>query len=219
MGMSAGGEDGQADTGRAEAFSDGVLAIIITLLVLDLRPPGGEPGGLLRGLLRQWPTYLAYVTSYVYVGVVWLNHKAMFRRIRSIDRGLHWANFGILFTTALLPFATAVLARAVEHGNRADERTAVGLYALVGALLCASWWTFFHYLSRHPHLTEEDVEETFFPTERTRASVGVVLYAAAGVLGCFVAVPIAMVIFLALPVFYGVTSNGLYALPSAVSRM
>ena len=68
-------------------------------------------------------------------------------------------------------------------------------------------------------LTDEEVEETFFPTERTRASVGVVLYAVAGVLGCFVAVPIAMVIFLALPVYYGVTSNGLYALPSAVSRM
>ena len=123
MGMSAEGESGQADTGRAEAFSDGVIAIIITLLVLDLRPPGGEPGGLLRGLLRQWPTYLAYVTSYVYVGVVWLNHKAMFRRIRSIDRGLHWANFGILFTTAL----SAVRDRgprpcrgARQPGRRAD---------------------------------------------------------------------------------------------------
>lgn len=61
---------GLADTGRAVAFSDAVFAIIITLLVLDLRPTEVEPGRLLYGLLRQWPTYLAYVTSYLYVGVV-----------------------------------------------------------------------------------------------------------------------------------------------------
>jgi uncharacterized membrane protein len=77
--------------------------------------------------LQQWPTYLAYVTSYLYVGVVWLNHKAEFRRIRWIDRGLHWVNIGVLFTTALLPFATAVMADAVQEGNQDDERTAVGL--------------------------------------------------------------------------------------------
>ncbi len=53
---------GQSATGRAEAFSDGVLAILITLLVLELKPPKGEPGHLLSGLLAQWPTYLAYVT-------------------------------------------------------------------------------------------------------------------------------------------------------------
>ena len=97
---------GRSDTRRAEAFSDGVLAIIITLLVLELKPPQGEPGRLLAGLLAQWPTYLAYVTSYLYVAVIWLNHKATFKRIHTIDRGLHWANVGVLFTTALLPFAT-----------------------------------------------------------------------------------------------------------------
>ena len=60
-----------SDTARVEAFSDGVFAIIITLLVLDVRTPKVEPGQLLFGLLQQWPTYLAYVTSFLYVGVVW----------------------------------------------------------------------------------------------------------------------------------------------------
>jgi uncharacterized membrane protein len=78
------------------AFSDGVFAIVITLLVLDLRPPRVKAGQLLRGLLEQWPTYTAYVTSYLYVAVVWLNHKAAFQRIRWLDRGTSWANFGIL---------------------------------------------------------------------------------------------------------------------------
>lgn len=60
----------RTSTARAEAFSDAVLAIIITLLVLDLRPPHGQPGQLLSGLLQQWPTYLAYAASYLYVAVV-----------------------------------------------------------------------------------------------------------------------------------------------------
>jgi uncharacterized membrane protein len=209
---------GRADTGRAEAFSDGVFAIIITLLVLDLRPPAGEPGRLLSGLVQQWPTYLAYVTSYLYVAVVWLNHKGVFRRLRQIDLGLHWVNLGVLFTTALLPFATAVLSRTVEHGHAADVRTAVGLYALVGALLCVSWLAFFHYLSRHSDLAVEDVQTGFFPRERIRAWAGIALYVAAGTLGYLVAPAVALVIFLALPIFFGLTSEGLDAVPAVRRR-
>lgn len=207
-----------ADTGRVEAFSDGVLAIVITLLVLDLRPPQVQPGKLLSGLLDQWPGYLAYLTSFHYVGVVWLNHHAAFRRISLIDRPLHWANLGILFTTALLPFPTAVISQALQEDNVADARTAVGLYALVGVLLCMSWLAFFHYLSRHPHLTEDDVEDGFFRRERTRAWLGIVLYAVAGVLGVALAPLFGLVIFLALTVFYGITSHGLEGLPSRRRR-
>jgi uncharacterized membrane protein len=76
----------RSDTRRTEAFSDGVFAIVITLLVLDLRPPQVRPGHLLSGLIQQWPAYLAYVTSYIYVAVVWLNHKGAFMRIGRVDR-------------------------------------------------------------------------------------------------------------------------------------
>ncbi|MDB6124050.1 MAG: putative integral rane protein [Pedosphaera sp.] len=197
-----------ADTGRAQAFSDGVFAIVITLLVLDLRPPEGKPGQLLYGLLQQWPIYLAYLTSYVYVAVVWTNHKSAFRRIRFIDRGLHWANFGVLFTTALLPFPTAVVAKAMQHGNAVDIRVAVAFYAFIGAQLCLSWWVFFHYLHHHPELIKEVVEDEYFAFERKRALLGVVLYIAAGVIGYLVFPLMAMGIFLFLPVFYGITSEG-----------
>ena len=108
----------RSDTGRAEAFSDAVLAIVITLLVLDLQPPQHRAGQLLTALLDQWPTYLAYLTSFLYVGVVWLNHKAAFNRISQMDRGLHWANLAILLATSLLPFPTAVIADAVESATR-----------------------------------------------------------------------------------------------------
>jgi uncharacterized membrane protein len=107
-------DDGsRSDAGRTEAFSDGVLAIVITLLVLDLRVPRARPGHLLAGLLAQWPSYAAYVASYLYVAVVWLNHRATFQRVGTADRGLHWANFFVLFATALLPFPTIVLSDAL----------------------------------------------------------------------------------------------------------
>lgn len=218
MGKPSDQKSARGDLSRAEGFSDGVLAIIITLLALDLRPPEAEPGRLLSGLLQQWPTYLAYLTSYLYVGVVWTNHKAAFRRIRFINRGLHWANLGILFTTALLPFPTAVLSKAMKIGNSANERTAVGLYALIGALLCVSWLIFFHYLHRHPELVSEDLQEGFFAGERTRAWAGVALYSAAGVLGYMIGPPAALAIFLVLPIFYGMTSEGLYESPLVQRR-
>jgi uncharacterized membrane protein len=206
----------RSDTRRAEAFSDGVFAIVITLLVLDLRPPQVRPGQLLSGLIQQWPAYLAYVTSYIYVAVVWLNHRGAFKRIGHVDRGLHWANLAVLFTTALLPFPTAVVSHAMQEGNPTDIRTAVAMYALVGALLCAAWLAFFQHLSSHPILLAEDVDREFFPKERIRAWTGIALYVIAGVLGVLAAPPIALAIFLTLPAFYGATSSGLYSLPPIV---
>jgi uncharacterized membrane protein len=207
-----------SDTVRAEGFSDAVLAIIITLLILDLFPIEYERGELLDGLLRQWPTYLAYGMSYLYVGVVWLNHKAAFRRIDRADPGLHWLNLLVLFATAWLPFPTAVLADALQMQDLADERVAIGLYALFGALLCISWWAFFQHLARHPELLAEGVDAGFFRRERTRAWLGLICYLLAPVLG-LVFVPIALVVFLALPIYFAVTSHGLDVLPSFVYKV
>lgn len=95
-----------------------------------------------------------------------------------------------------------------KTGNLADERVAVALYAIVGALLCLSWLVFFSHLARHPELTEEDVEDSYFARERPRALAGVVLYLAAGTVGVLVHPLVASVIFVILPVFYGLTSHG-----------
>jgi TMEM175 potassium channel family protein len=138
------------DTSRVEAFSDGVFAIVITLLVLDLRVPDVPKGQMWSGLLAQWPGYVAYIASFLYVAVVWLNHKAAFNRIKCMDRGLRWANLGVLFFTALLPFPTLLVSHALREDNLADQRTAVVAYALASALLCTSWLVFFHYLAHQP---------------------------------------------------------------------
>jgi uncharacterized membrane protein len=205
--------DGQAaqwsDPTRAVAFSDAVFAIIITLLVLDLVPPDWPPGHLLERLMERWPIYVAYLASYLLVGVAWINHAAAFRHIRRMDRALHWINLAVLFATGLLPFPTAVLARAMGAGNLADERIAVGLYGAIGALTTLSWLLFFRYMNSHPALLVDATEHALFPGER--AVIGSVLYLGGGLLGVVVSPLLALAIFVGLPIFYALTSEGLPA--------
>jgi Endosomal/lysosomal potassium channel TMEM175 len=107
----------------------------------------------LHALLEQWPSYLAYAVSFLYIGVVWLNHHSLFSRLRRMNLGFCWINLGILFTTAILPFPTAVLASALAPGNSSyDQRVAVTVYALVAAAMSASWLPVFPYLRDHPEL-------------------------------------------------------------------
>lgn len=197
------------DPERVIVFSDAVFAIVITLLVLDLTPPAVAPGQLLAGLLAQWPTYLAYLASYLVVGVVWMNHRAVFPHIRRMDPGLAWSNLTVLFTIGLLPFPTAVVTKALGAGNRADEQTAVGVYALITVAISLSWVGFFHYLRRHPALLQHHADVVFFARERVRAGIGAVLYAAAGVFGYLISPGLALTMFVLLPPFFALTSEGL----------
>jgi uncharacterized membrane protein len=201
--------DVRSDTARVEAFSDAVFAVAITLLVFDLGTPKHRPGHLLHGLLHQWPVYVSFLASFLYIGVIWLNHHATFTRIRTIDQRLRITNLGVLLHTVLIPFPTVVMSATLQEGNAADARTAVALYALIGALMCASWLVFFHYLTQRPELVEDQVPERFFHGERTRAWLGMALYLVAGLLGAATDPLVALAVFLALPIFYGVTSEGL----------
>lgn len=205
-----GGRFQPADTGRVEAFSDAVLAIAITILVLGMSTPDHEPGRLLPALLHQWPVYLGYLTSFAYIGVIWLNHHQAFTRIRVVDRGLHVANLALLFTTAALPFPTSVLAEALQDDlTSTDARTAVALYALIAAAMCASWTWIFTHLARHQHILTDRIEPDYIRHGQLRSSLGLTSYLLGGLLGWLVAPAIALVVFLLLPVFYFLTSEGL----------
>ena len=133
----------------------------------------------------------------------------MFARVRYCDRSLHLANLFLLLTSALIPFPTAILSTAIQSGNELDARVAVTLYATIAGTMCLSWLVVFHVLSIHPHLLEDGVNTDFFPKERLRAALGIILYAIAGAAGWLSTAKLALLIFLALPVFYGITSEGL----------
>ncbi len=196
-----------SDTRRVEAFSDGVFAIAITLLVLDLRVPEFESGRLLHDLVHLWGAYIAYVISFLYIGVIWLNHHNAFTRIHRIDQRLQWTNLGLLFTTALLPFPTAVLSSALQSGGTADRRTAVVLYAIVAGAMAGSWLALFQRLANHPELVGGEDGAAFFRRERGRSWTGIAAYGAAACVGLVYPVA-ALPVFLALPLFYAVTSEG-----------
>jgi len=115
-------------TNRLEAFSDGVLAIIITIMVLELHVPHGTDIAALRPLL---PVLLSYVLSFVYVGIYWNNHHHMFHSTRHVSGGILWANLHLLFWLSLFPFTTGW----VGENHLAATPTAVyGLVLLMAAL-------------------------------------------------------------------------------------
>jgi uncharacterized membrane protein len=98
-------------TNRLESFSDGVIAVAITLLVLNIGVPGNDPGHSLGyDLGRQWPQYVAYVISFLTIGIIWINHHAMISRLREADHTILILNLLLLMTIGILPFATDLVA-------------------------------------------------------------------------------------------------------------
>jgi uncharacterized membrane protein len=89
--------------GRLEAFSDGVIAIILTIMVLELKSPGSADP---HALLHEWPIFMSYVISYFYVAVYWINHHHLFHRVKRVDLPILWANIALLFFMSLIPFFT-----------------------------------------------------------------------------------------------------------------
>jgi uncharacterized membrane protein len=207
-----------AESLRVEAFSDAVFAIIITLLVIEIRRPEVEPGELRSALLAAWPSYTAYILAFMYIGVIWLNHHALFQRIRYVDSPLLWINLGILGTSALMPFPTGVLAGAFQSGDRADQEVAVVVYALVACLMSAAWLPVFPYLHRHRQLAHGHVPELEFRRQYSRPVVGVACYAAAGVLGWYVSPWLAIAVFVGMVVYHAWTSQGVPRLFSTLIR-
>jgi uncharacterized membrane protein len=144
------------DTGRLEAFSDGVFAITITLLILEIKPPT-DYEALLHGLAVLWPSYLAYAVTFLFIGQVWANHHVMFDHIRAADRVVLLLNTVLLMVVAFLPFATSVLAGSLRVGQ--GQRTAVVFYGIafdVTALAFNAVWQY----ARHQHLLNEALGRT-----------------------------------------------------------
>ena len=119
------------DTKRLEAFSDGVLAIIITIMVLELKAPHGAD---LAALMALWPVLLSYVLSFVYVGIYWNNHHHMLHVTHRVTGGILWANLHLLFWLSLLPFTTGWMGE--NHFASAPS----ALYGFVLLMAACAYW-------------------------------------------------------------------------------
>ena len=124
--------EGRPGVGRVEAFSDGVIAIIVTIMVLELHPPVSRNMDKLWSL---WPVFFAYALSYLYVALYWSNHHRLFSHARLVTNQLIWSNMALLFSLSLVPFATAYLGE--QHFGR--DATLVYLVAMLVPSLSYAW--------------------------------------------------------------------------------
>ena len=131
-------------SGRLVAFSDGVFAIAITLLVLDLAVPARDrvpSGELASELAHQWPSYFAYLVSFLVIGIIWVNHHTMFSKVDRVDRPVLFANLALLLFVSALPFPTRLLAEYLTAGS--DAHTAAAVYSAtmlaMGIAFSALW--------------------------------------------------------------------------------
>lgn len=189
----------QTETTRIEAFSDGMFAIAITLLILEIKVPGPEQGRLSAALLRQWPSYLAFFLSFAYIGVMWMNHHRMFTHIKRSNDVLLVLNLLLLLGVTAVPFPTAVL--AANLGTPHQQTAAIfynGVFIVIAIFFNVLWR---YAVSRQ--LLDKGLTASAAMISRQYA-VGPLMYAVCLVLAWVdvrisLAVNVALAIFFALP--------------------
>jgi len=195
-------------TSRLEAFSDGVFAIAITLLVIELHvPTGHEP--LVKGLEHEWPRYLGYFVSFAFIGGVWIAHSTLTRFIKATDPDLMRLNLMLLLFVSFLPFTTAIAATHLFASNlsfheitvsSSAERVAVVLFGLNLTLAALMVYLMLRHAGRTPDVAADDLAEEelhAFAAERRSA---LLLQASATVVGVFLPLT-AVVFYLVLSIF------------------
>ena len=190
--------DDKTGTGRIETLVDGVFAIAMTLLVLELIPSGATEG-LLPSLAKIWPKFYAYTMGFLVLGIFWALHHSMFRYIQRTDEILLWLNILFLLFVALIPFSTAIL------GQRIISAAAVVLYGsnmvAVSLFLGGMWW----YATQHSRLVPSDIDPRLVRHRRV-AFVLVPLGFAIGTAFSFICASLALALFSLMALFYIVSS-------------
>jgi uncharacterized membrane protein len=184
-------------TGRVAAFSDGVFAIAITLLVLDLKVPAQSP--LLAGLLAQWPVYAAYLISFLFILIMWINHHWMLEHIIRVDGTFMLLNGLLLLGITVIPFPTNVVAQYVLTP---DQNVATAVYTGWFLLIALFFNFLWQYAARGGRLLSKDDHEAGLARVVTaRYRWGGPAYLAAFVLS-FIWAPAALAVTFLLAVFY-----------------
>ena len=195
-------DDDLTSSARLEAFSDGVFAIAVTLLVLDLTVPmrrGAAPGRLAGELARQWPSYFAYLVSFLIIGIIWVNHHTVFAKVRFVDRQVLFANLALLFVVSVIPFPTSLLAEYLTAGNASHIAAAIYSAAMLamGVAYATLWLT----ITRDRRLLHTHID---FATSRAalrRFGLGTIFYVATVGLA-FVSATVTLAVHGALAIYY-----------------
>jgi uncharacterized membrane protein len=185
------------DSGRVEAFSDGVFAIAITLLVLDLRVSGEGP--LLHQLLAAWPHYFAYVVSFLTIGIMWMNHHTILAHVKRVDRPLLVLNLLLLMGIVVIPFPTTLVA---EHLTGAGGKVATVTYGLVMIVISAGFAALWVYVVTHAPSLGAVVPQGALRQSVPGFTLGGAVYAAGTLIAAFWSPVAGLIIFGALAVYY-----------------
>jgi uncharacterized membrane protein len=193
------------DTGRVEAFSDGVFAVAITLLVLNIHVPDNnrllldsEFWGYLGG---QWPELLAFVTSFATIGIMWINHHRLFTHIKHVDTNLLAFNLLLLLVIVFIPFPTALLAQYVHYPQ---YHAAALLYSATNIFLAICFNLLWRYASRENRLLDKRSDPRAVQAITNQYRFGPLFYVAAFILAIIyvpasIAANLLLAIFFALP--------------------
>jgi uncharacterized membrane protein len=184
---------------RLEAFSDGVFAIAITLLVLEITVPHlEEPGELGQALKDLWPSYLAFATSFLTIGIMWINHHSVFRQLGEVDHRFLFANLGLLMCISFVPFPTTLLADYAWGGNGTAAAVAYGVTLTITALFFNLLW---RYAAWNRRLIREDADPREIDGISRAYLPGPFMYGLATVVA-FLSAEASAALYLAIAVFY-----------------
>jgi uncharacterized membrane protein len=184
-------------TSRLEAFSDGVFAVAITLLVLEINVPGGE--NLWHDLKDEWPSFASFFVSFWVIGIIWVNHHGVIDHLRQADRGVLYLNLLVLMSVVLIPFSTALMAEHLKSG--ADEHVAAAVYAGSFVLMAVSFGTLWEYITRHRQLLGVELSDEEIRRITLAFHLGNPFYALA-VVFAFISPAIVLVIIGAMALYY-----------------
>jgi uncharacterized membrane protein len=190
------------DRSRFESFSDGVFAVAITLLALDLAVAGPGHGSLLSQLGHHWPSFAAYVISFFMIGIIWVNHHALVQNIAVFNRTLMYLNMLLLMFVVAIPFATATMAAYLAEGGR-DAEVAAAVYALAFEAMGLSFSLLFEWTLRDDARLHQPLPAARRWEARLRFYSGQAIYIAA--IGVAFVAPAAVLVMTALAAVYYMT--------------
>ncbi|WP_125702755.1 TMEM175 family protein [Lacticaseibacillus daqingensis] len=170
---------------RVNALSDGVFAILLTILILDFQPTSLAPGSIRAMLTRQAPLFAMYALSYFYVGTSWLFHHDYFQYVKKTNRTLNVLNLFVLFTVTLVNYAMVLLIEALTNQNAQDIQLAFIVYDAVALGISLSFLGLYRYLEHHPELRTFTSIESHYNRIRMDPARSVAIYLASAVATSF----------------------------------